>query len=227
MNVLAMPPPTISTSTLAASARNTVSLVETFDPPTIATNGRRGSASALPSASSSAASNGPAQATLARSLAMPCRGRLGAVCGAKGFVAVNVAEPRHLLRERIVVLFLAFVEAAVFEQHDLSGLECVMPGAPPSTQSLISVTGMPSNSMSPLRDRGQRIRGAPLAFGRSAQGATVTITAAPRVDASLRAGNRRPIRESSVMLPSVVLRDVEVGANEYPLASELRGRAIA
>ena len=71
MNVLAMPPPTISTSTLAASAFSTVSLVETFDPPTIATSGRAGCASALPSASSSAAISGPAQATGA-CLAMPC-----------------------------------------------------------------------------------------------------------------------------------------------------------
>ena len=69
-NVLAMPPPTISTSTFAASARRIVSLVETFEPATIATSGRAGSASALPSASSSAASSGPAQATGAN-FAMP------------------------------------------------------------------------------------------------------------------------------------------------------------
>ena len=42
MNVLAMPPPTISASTLASSARRIVSLVETFDPATIATSGRAG-----------------------------------------------------------------------------------------------------------------------------------------------------------------------------------------
>ena len=71
MKVLAMPPPTISASTFAASAFRTVSLVETFDPPTIATSGRAGWASALPSASSSAASSGPAQATGAY-FAMPC-----------------------------------------------------------------------------------------------------------------------------------------------------------
>ena len=65
MNVLAMPPPTIRQSTFAASARRIVSLVETFDPATIATSGRRGWASALPSASSSAASSGPAQAMAA------------------------------------------------------------------------------------------------------------------------------------------------------------------
>ncbi len=69
--VLAMPPPTMSWSTLAAPApRGSVSLVETLEPATIATSGRAGCASALPSASSSAASSGPAQATGAN-VAMP------------------------------------------------------------------------------------------------------------------------------------------------------------
>jgi hypothetical protein len=63
MNVLAMPPPTMSASTFAASALSTVSLVDTFEPPTIATSGRLGFASAFPSASSSAAISGPAHAT--------------------------------------------------------------------------------------------------------------------------------------------------------------------
>ena len=71
MNVLAMPPPTINWSTFSASDFRMVSLVDTFDPATIATSGRFGSPSALPSASSSAASNGPAHATGAY-FAMPC-----------------------------------------------------------------------------------------------------------------------------------------------------------
>ncbi len=58
-----MPPPTTSTSTFFASSFNTVSLVDTFDPATMATSGRFGLASALASASSSAAISGPAQAT--------------------------------------------------------------------------------------------------------------------------------------------------------------------
>ena len=64
-NVLAMPPPTISLSTFSSSDSSTVSLVETFEPPTIATSGRAGFSSALSSASSSPTSSGPAQATLA------------------------------------------------------------------------------------------------------------------------------------------------------------------
>ncbi len=66
-----MPPPTISRSTLSASASSTVSFVDTFEPPTMATSGRAGLSSARPSASSSAASSGPAQATGAR-FATPC-----------------------------------------------------------------------------------------------------------------------------------------------------------
>jgi hypothetical protein len=61
--VLAMPPPTTSRSTFCARWLRMVSLVETFAPATIASNGRRGCSSALPSASISAASSGPAQAT--------------------------------------------------------------------------------------------------------------------------------------------------------------------
>ena len=62
MKVLAIPPPTISWSTFSASVLSTVNLVDTLEPPTIATIGRLGLSSALPSASNSAASNGPAQA---------------------------------------------------------------------------------------------------------------------------------------------------------------------
>ena len=65
MKVLAMPPPTISWSTLLASACKMVNLVETLLPATMATSGLRGWASALAIASISAASSGPAEATLA------------------------------------------------------------------------------------------------------------------------------------------------------------------
>ena len=69
--VLAMPPPTISWSTFSANDFRMVSLVETLEPATIAISGRAGFCSALPSASSSAAISGPAQALRAY-LAMPC-----------------------------------------------------------------------------------------------------------------------------------------------------------
>jgi len=68
--VLAMPPPTISWSTLLASDLRMVSLEDTLEPPTMATSGRFGSCSALPRASISAPMRMPAQATGAY-LAMP------------------------------------------------------------------------------------------------------------------------------------------------------------
>ena len=70
MNVLAMPPPTISWSTLSAKLFKMVSLVDTLLPATMADKGRAGCAKALVMASISAANNGPAHATLAYS-AMP------------------------------------------------------------------------------------------------------------------------------------------------------------
>jgi len=65
IKVFAIPPPTINWSAILDRESRTVSLVETLEPPTIATIGRAGSFSALPSASSSAASSGPAHATSA------------------------------------------------------------------------------------------------------------------------------------------------------------------
>ena len=64
--VLAIPPPTINSSTFSANDFNIVSLVETLDPATMATKGRFGSAKARLRASNSAAINGPAQATFAK-----------------------------------------------------------------------------------------------------------------------------------------------------------------
>ncbi len=66
-----MPPPTMSRSTLPSRFSSTVSLVDTFDPPTMATSGRFGLSSAFSSASSSPVSSGPAQATGAN-FATPC-----------------------------------------------------------------------------------------------------------------------------------------------------------
>ena len=63
IKVLAIPPPTTSWSTTLASESNTVNLVDTFEPPTIATNGRAGLSSAFESASNSPANSGPAHAT--------------------------------------------------------------------------------------------------------------------------------------------------------------------
>ena len=75
----------------------TVSLVDTLEPPTMATSGRAGWARALVRASSSEATQGPAQAILAY---CPCRGGgLGPVGGAEGVMDPDVAQGGHLLGE--------------------------------------------------------------------------------------------------------------------------------
>ena len=71
MKVLAMPPPTISWSTLPTSDDSSSSLVLTLLPATMASSGRAGLASALSSASSSAISSGPPAACFAKRIA-PC-----------------------------------------------------------------------------------------------------------------------------------------------------------
>ena len=71
MKVFAIPPPTISWSAILDRESNTVSLVETLEPPTIATIGRAGLPNALPNASNSLLNSGPAHAT-GENLATPC-----------------------------------------------------------------------------------------------------------------------------------------------------------
>ena len=116
-----MPPPTMSLSTLPSRFSSTVSLVETLEPATIAMSGRFGLLSAFSSASSSLVSNGPAQATGAN-LPTPCV-LASARCAVRERVHhVDVAERGHLLRQLVLVLLLALVEAHVLEQHDFAGL---------------------------------------------------------------------------------------------------------
>jgi hypothetical protein len=71
MKVLAIPPPTTNWSTILDKDSNTVNLVDTLEPPTIATIGRLGLSNALSNASSSPDNNGPEQA-IGAYLATPC-----------------------------------------------------------------------------------------------------------------------------------------------------------
>ena len=217
-NVLAMPPPTISVSTFAASVRRIVSLVETLDPATIATSGRFGCASALPSASSSAASSGPAHATGAN-FAIAMRGGFGAVRGAEGIVDIDVAELGHALRQRVVVLLLALVHPAVFQQHDLSGRERRVPRA--AVDPVANERDFDAQELGEARaDRRQRIRGRPRPFGRPSQvrrdhhGGTACERVA---NGRHRCANPRVVGDRA----RVVLRHVQVGANEHALAAHV------
>src|SRR5205823_8126217 len=49
--------------------------------------------------------------------------RFGAMRSREGVVDVDVAQTRHLPRERFVVLLFALVEAAVLEEDRVSGLQ--------------------------------------------------------------------------------------------------------
>jgi hypothetical protein len=113
-----MPPPTISWSTLSASVSSTCSLVDTLAPPTMATMGRFGCASAFSSASSSATSRGPAQAT-GRQAGHAVRRRLGAVRRAEGIHDEDITQVRIGAGERFIVALFTGIEAHVFQQHDL------------------------------------------------------------------------------------------------------------
>ena len=117
--VLAMPPPTISRSTFFARLCRTSSLVETLLPATIATSGRFGVGERLRDRVDLGGEQ-RARAGDRRELGDAVGGRLGAVRGAERVVDVDIAERRHLPRQRRVVLLLALVEAAVLEHDDLA-----------------------------------------------------------------------------------------------------------
>src|SRR6202521_5944984 len=91
--VLAIPPPTISRSTFSSSDSSTSSLVETLEPPTIATSG----------------------------LAGCCSARSSAMRSAEGVHYEHLAQSRHAPRQLLVVLLLALVEAHVLAQHGAAG----------------------------------------------------------------------------------------------------------
>ena len=198
------------------------SLVDTLEPATMATSGRAGCASALPNASSSAAINGPAHATGANA-GDAVRRRFGTMRRTEGVVDVDVAQVRHLPRELVVVLLLADVEAAVLEQHDLVAGPSVPSHAPPSTQSRISGTSRPQQlATSRARDRRQRV--APrseLSFVRSTKMRGDHRRAHRASSACLGSQARDArMRVSSVIAPLIVLRHVEVGADEDALARQ-------
>ena len=176
MKVLAMPPPTISWSTLPTSDCQQFSLVETLEPATIASSGRAGLSSALASASSSAISSGPPQATW-READHAVGGGLRAVRGAEGVHDEDVAQrgvssapaPR---RPCFSPTFMRQFSSST-----------TWPGATstPSSQSRTSGTSRPSSSARRCGDRRQRVglgSNSP-SFGRPR--CDVTITAAPAV----------------------------------------------
>ena len=124
-------------------------------------------------------------------------GGLGAVRGAEGVVGVHVAQRGHPARERLVVLLLALVEAAVLEQHDLAGLhvDAVHPVAHAAARR-----GRAARPGAWPRGPASRPRENSPSLGRPR--CEVTITAAPLSSAMRMPGTEARMRVSSVIEPS-------------------------
>ena len=145
--------------------------------------------------------------------------------GAERIVHVDVAQRRHLAGEALVVLFLALVAAAIFQQDDCAGFERVEPGSavdPMGDQRDVAA----EQFRQALRDRRERVARFQLAFARPAE---------VRCHHDLRAGARGKLERGKrgadpgvVGDPArIVVRHIQVRADEDPLAFELaRGREI-
>ena len=145
-------------------------------------------------------------------------GRLRTMRGAERVVDVDVAERGHLLRERVVVLLLALVDAAVLEQHHLSGFQRRLPRRvvdPVRDQRDVALEQSPQ----PFGDRLQRVLGLELSFGRAAE-----VRRDHHDRARLQRGLDRRHRRADARVVGdtavIVLWHVEVGADEHPLVRE-------
>ena len=117
-----------------------MSLVETLEPPTIATSGRAGCCSARSSASSSPTSSGPAQATGAKR-ATPCV-LASARCAVPKASITNTSHSAAMRRASCSSSFFSPLLKRTFSHRT------ALPAAQstPSSQSLRSGTGLPSSS---------------------------------------------------------------------------------
>ena len=172
-----------------------VSLVDTLEPATIATIGRRGVLRAAPSASSSAASNGPAQAILAN-LAIPCV-VASARCAVPKASLTYTSHKAAIFCARSSSFFFSPTLPRQFSSST------TLPGAisTPSTQLVLSGTTRPNNSLMRFAIGASESSG----FNSPSVGrprCEVTITAAPFSSANLIAGIEARMRVSSVMFPA-------------------------
>ena len=117
--VLAMPPPMISLSTLAARLRQHADLLETLAPPMTAAVGRWGLSSTLLQRVDllHQQRSGIGRQQAARSIG----GGMRAMRRRKSIVDENVAERGQTLGERGIVLFLARVKAQILQHCDAAG----------------------------------------------------------------------------------------------------------
>ena len=194
--VFAIPPPTMSWSTRSASDAKIVSLVDTLEPATIATNGRLGASSAAPSASSSPAINGPAQATGAKR-AMPSV-VASALCAVPKASLAYTSQSAAIFFESASSFFFSPLLQRQFSKSTTS------PGAtlkPPSTQFAMRRTFWPRSSDKRFAIGASESSG----FNSPSVGrprCDVTMTAAPAFTANAMPGTDARMRVSSVIAPA-------------------------
>src|SRR5471030_3139066 len=143
------------------------------------------------------------------------RRRFGAVGGAESVIDVDVAQLRDLLREFVGVLLFALVDADVFQQHDLAGLQVFQAGAVDPV--LFQLDALAQQLGQAHGDRRQAVFGLELAFGRAAQMGRHHHFGAGgqrRLDGRHRSANARIFGD----LAGIALRHVQIGADEHTLA---------
>ena len=149
-----------------------------------------------------------------------------AVRGAERVVHIDVAQRGHLAAERFIVLRLTDVEPAVLQQHQLTRR-----GRAAVDAHAIDPVGhqrhRPAQQLAdPRSDRCQRVFGRPVAFLGAAQ-VRGDHHRGPGLQRGLDAGQRRADAGVVGDAAGVVLRHVEVDADEHPLARDLvRGDEI-
>ena len=134
---------------------------------------------------------------------------LGTVGGAEGVHHPDVAQRGHLLGEFFVALLLALVAAAVLQHHDFAGLDLEAAVDP----VLDEADGLAEQLGHALGDRCERILGLEFAFGGAAEVGGDHYRRAlfeGVADARQRGADAGVVGDGE----RVVLRDVEVGADE-------------
>ncbi len=189
-----MPPPTTNWSTFSAKDCKIESLVDTFEPPTIATNGRLGSFKARPRAVSSASNNGPAQATGAKR-AIPCV-VASARCAVPKASFTYTSHKAAICFESSSLFFFSPTLQRQFSKSTTS------PGfrSTPSTQFCTSFTSRPIK-LDRRSATGARLSPGLICPSIGRPKCDVTITAAPASRANCMAGTEARIRVSSVISP--------------------------
>jgi hypothetical protein len=141
-------------------------------------------------------------------------GRLRAMRGGEGVVHVDVAQRRDPSRQRIVVLLLALVEAAVLQQRGAAGGD-VDPIQPAAHQRNVLTEQL---GQAP-RHRGQRFLLVELALGRTPEMRHQHQPCIPGqrvLDAGQGGADARVVADDPVFE-----RHVEILAHQHPLAGEI------